>query len=497
MSHSFRLIIVAGAVLVSGLVCVQPALAQKADLAEARAAFEHGQELFISGDYSAAAKAFKEAYEIRPFPQFLFNVGASYEKLGDYEKAVFFYERYVQTAGQASDTRDVKKRIKVLKGELSRQKEATAPATQPGETPATQPTTEGETPAKPTEPSPEMAALTEVKLHGLVVIESQPPGAFIYVDSKKEKPIGTTPWHGALEGSHTVFIERKGFEQAKRKIQPTSDKLLVLFFGLAEEDYLGWIDIRSNIPGANIYIDDKSVGVYRQTPYSGNIPPGKHTIWVTADGYDESVNKITIVPGKTHKIFAKLTGTPVGYLDIRGPEVSHATIYVDGKVLCERGPCRKPVPRGKHSLSIRRDGYKSLDRSINIQEKTQMSLRADLAEKPGRGDAVWAYIFSGVFLGGGIYLGLQAKSIQDDLASDIATGMPPTDPGDERFQRGKLFAYGADAAYALAGISFVTALYYTFRDKGPPSTSSTEVRTVSAQPEVRPGYAGLGVQVAF
>lgn len=499
------------------IAMARPAAAQDGDLAAARANFEKGQELFIAGDYEAAAEAFKSAYEIREFPQFLFNVGASYEKLGDYEQAVFFYERYVATAAASVDTSDVKKRIAVLKGELERLEraaaeakaaaEAEAAATQPSDTAegdgaegGDQPesSTEAEKPATPPEPSPEMAALEEVELRGLVVIESQPPGAFIYVDSKKKKPLGKTPWHGALEGAHTIYIERKGFEPAKRKVKPTSDKLLVLFFGLAEEDYLGWIDIRSNVPGADIYIDDKSVGVYRQTPHSGNIPPGEHTIWVTADGYDESVHKITVVPGKTHEIFAKLEGTPVGYVDVRGPGLQHATIYVDGKVLCKRGPCREPVARGEHTLTIRRDGYKALARNINVQEKTEISLRAELAEEPGRGDAIWAYIFTGIFLGGGIYLGIEAQNIHDELANEIATGMPAApDPADPRFQRGKLFAYGADAAYALAGISFVTALYYTFRDKGPPSTATSEVRSLSARPEVAPGYAGLGLKVSF
>ena len=43
-------------------------------------------------------------------------------------------------------------------------------------------------------------------------------------------------------------------------------KLFVLRAVMAEEDYLGWVEISSNVPGAEIFIDDKSVGPVGKTP---------------------------------------------------------------------------------------------------------------------------------------------------------------------------------------------------------------------------------------
>jgi hypothetical protein len=125
-----------------------------------------------------------------------------------------------------------------------------------------------------------------------------------------------------------------------------------------------------------------------------------------------------------------------------------------------------------------------------------MDVQARMVPHPSRSDAVWAYVFAGVFAGGGVFLGLQARSVEDELAADRASG-PPPDSRDPRLLRGKLFAIGADVAYAIAGVSLVTAIYYTVRDKGPPSTALTESRTLSVGPALGPGFAGLDLGVSW
>ncbi|HTM19341.1 MAG TPA: PEGA domain-containing protein, partial [Kofleriaceae bacterium] len=228
-----------------------------------------------------------------------------------------------------------------------------------------------------------------------------------------------------------------------------------------------------------------------------NIKPGKHKVWVTAEGYDVYETDLDVIAGRTHEINATLKGSPVGYLNIRGTDIELSAILVDGKVLCERGPCRKAVPEGTHTIEIRRGGHKSYKRKLDVQPKTETVMRVDLAKKPGRGDAVWAYVFAALFTGGGVYAGLQANKIHDDLNKEIAAGNPPPDSADPRYFRGKLFAIGADVGYGLGGIAFLTAIYYTFRDKGAPSTASTDVRALALQPQVGPGYAGMGMEVRW
>ena len=461
------------------------ALAQDESLKRAEAAFNMAQDAYQAGRYDEAIEQFEAAYAARPFPQLLYNLGATEYMKGRstndpeaFQKCVDYYARFLEADPQASDRKQVEETIAVLKKEITRLRANPNPVTPPPV-------------------SDDVAKLGEAKIRGLVVIESDPANANIYVDSKKAGPIAKTPWSGSLEGEHTVFVERQGYKPMEKRLSPAPDKLMVIYFGMSEEDYLGWLEIKSNIPGAEIYFDDKAVGVAARTPFSGNVKPGKKKVWITAEGYDEHYQEIEIIPGKTHEISATLKGAPVGYLNLRGPSIEYTTIYLDGELLCEHGPCRKAVKEGSHTVSVRRAGYKSYSRKVEIQAKTEVTIRADLARKPGRADAITAYVFSGLFLGAGIYLGVTANGIEDDLAAEIAAGAPPPDPADSRFQKGKIFAIAADSAFVLGALSALTAVYYTFRDKGAPSTGTVDVKAVAFEPRLGAGYAGLDLAVRW
>lgn len=486
-------IAIALSVLCAGLALGDhQAHAQDSALSRAQGHFDKGQALHDTGKYEEAAVEFLAAYSARELPEFLFNIGVCYEKLAKktpsnldaWNKAIDYYDKYLKESPKSKDRKRIKKRLKVLKSERDRIR-------------ADIKSSDTADPDK-VKTSAQVDALDDLRIRGLVVIESDPPDANIYLDDKKKGAISKTPWSGTIEGEHTVYIERRGYKPVEKRISPSPDKLLVLSFSLAEEDYLGWIDIKSNVPGANIYLDDKAVGVYSTTPFSGNLKPGKHKIWVTADGYDEYYKEIEIARGQTHTVDARLKGSPVGYISVRGEGIENTTIYLDGEVLCDRGPCRKAVKEGRHKVEARRSGYKSYSWQIDMQAKTEVILRAKLAKKPGRGDAVWAYVFTAAFAGGGVFLSLQAQDINDELAAELAAdGNPPPDNNDPRFQRGKLFTAGADAAYVLASVTFLTAVYYTFRDKGAPSRGTIDVRAVAVQPQLAPGYAGVGMELRW
>ncbi len=329
-----------------------------------------------------------------------------------------------------------------------------------------------------------------------MVIESNPTGATIYLDSKKNKPFATTPWSGSIEGSHTIHVAIEGYKPLQHKYTANPDQLVVLKSAHSEEDYLGWVKIESNIPEADIYIDDKTVGARHKTPWGGNIEPGKHKIWVTKAGYDEYFVEVDVGRGKTHKIKAKLSGADAGYINIRG-NVQNVTVVLDGEVVCPRGPCREPVSVGTHTVVLKRSGYKSYKRKFHMQSKTEMTINPRLMEKPFRTDALVSYIVAAGFVTGGFLTRKQALSVRDDIQADIDAGMPPPDAGDSRFTTAKIWSASSDALYGLGAITFLGAIYYTFREKGPPSTAKTDVQAIAVNPQVSPGYAGLGMEVSW
>ena len=479
-----RVVVLAVLMSLPQLVFGQPADALK----QAQAAFDQAQIDYLAGKFDDAAKGFESAYNSRQFPQFLFNAGACFHMKGKkasdvdaYQKAIDYYKKYLAAEPTASDKPKVEKAITVLEAEIARLKQAPV---QPG-------TGSGATP-----PPPPAQEVPDAKTRGLVVIESEPQNATIYLDDQKKGPFAQTPWSGSLDGDHKVIIEKRGFMVSESTIAASSDKLFVLRAVLGKEDFLGWIEVTSNIVGADIYIDDKSVGAVAKTPHSKNIKPGKHTIWVTSEGYDEYKEEIEVTPGGTNEIKAMLKGSPVGKLDVRGLGIEESTIIVDGKVACERGPCLKSIQEGEHTITVTRPGYKTYSQRILTRAKTQTTVKVSLQPKPGRGDAIVTGVIAAGFMTGGIVLGLQSNKYRDDLKAGVKDGnTAPIDSNDPRFTKGKIFAIAADSTYVIAGFIGLTAVYYAFREKGSPSSALIDVSALALQPQLAPGYAGIGMEV--
>jgi hypothetical protein len=465
-------------------------------LKKAQAAFDQAQAAFLQGKYDEAARSFQDAYDARPFPSFLYNVAATYHTKGKkdadpaaYQKAVDAYRKYLSADPEAPDKAKVEKAIGVVEAEIKRLKEQPAPAGSSG-------STAGSAAPPPPSPSEEMSKL-DVKVRGLVVIESEPTNATIYLDDKRKGAFATTPWSGALEGDHKVILEKRGYVVLEKTISADPTKLFVLSGAMAPASFLGWVEITANVPGADIFVDDKAVGAVGKTPFSQNLPKGKHTFWISAEGYDEVKQEVDVIPNEVTPIKVQLKGSPVGKLNVTGLGIEDATIAIDGKVLCERGPCFKSVPEGEHTITVTRPDFKPYARRITVQPRTETQIRLTLVPTPGRSDAIVASVFALGFGGGGAYLGMQANKIRDDLKKEIAAARPPPDSGDPRLLKGKLYAIGADAAFAIAGITALTAVYYTFRDKGASSTAVIDVRALALRPEIGPGYAGLGMGVSW
>jgi len=471
------------------MLAITPAFAQNADsLKKAQASFDTAQSDYVAGKFDEAAAGFQEAYAARPFPQFLYNVGASFHMKGKkssdsaaYKKAVEFYKRYLSEEPNATDKAKVEKAIGVLEDEIKRLDGAgTGSASGSGAAQS---------------PSQEVQNLGDVKVRGLVVIITEPQNATIYLDDKKAGPFATTPWSGSIEGEHKLIIEKPGYKIVESTISADPTKLVQFVSHMAEESSFAWVTIASNVPKSDVYIDDKNIGAVGSTPWTQQIKPGKHTFWISKEGYDEFTTTIDITPGDTKQIMGNIKGTPVGKIAVTGFGIEDSQIFVDGKILCERGPCLRSVPQGDHVVLVTREGYKPYERRITIEAKAETQVKVTLAPKPSRSDAVVAYVVGALFGGAGIYLGLQASSLHDDLNKEIMAASPPPASNDSRFLKGKIYAISADAAFAISAITLGTALYYTFRDKGAPSTALIDAKSVTVLPEVNSNYAGLGMEV--
>ncbi|HEY2901431.1 MAG TPA: hypothetical protein VGL59_12695, partial [Polyangia bacterium] len=171
-------------------------------LQAAKEYFETAQTLFLKEQYEAAADKFLAAFDKKPFAAFLFNTAVSYEKAKKLDLAQRYFEQYLEKDPQASDAAQVKARIETIKTLLGPPAPVVPPpppalgpdglplAPPPGAAPGTPPVV----PLVVTAPS-----LPAIDTKGLVVIDSKPQGATIYLNDKKNGPFAHTPWQGSLE----------------------------------------------------------------------------------------------------------------------------------------------------------------------------------------------------------------------------------------------------------------------------------------------------------
>lgn len=461
------------------------------ELGLAKESFEAAQTAFVREEYEKAADQFLKAFEHKPYPAFLFNAAVAFEKAKRLDQAKEYFERYLAADQGASDAAQVRARIDALAKVLSPPPPPPAPAppeTAPSGTPSAP--AQAPAPAAPAAPAPaEAPALPSLVTKGLVVIDSKPQGATIYLNDKKGGPFGKTPWHGSLDPKPVrLILESKGFKPEERSVTPQPDKLIDVYIALSEEHYLGWIEVTSNAVGAQVYIDRKDIGAVGRTPFTGHLKPGKHTIYVEKQGFVALEKTIDVKPGTATQYDWRLETSNSGWINVAGREAPGAKVFVDGKLACT-APCRTEVQPGKRKVVVEKDGMEDYAAELDVARTTETTLDIQFSPRPPKTRAISSAVTAAVILGAGFYVGHLAQENRDHLDADIKAGLP-IDNTDPRFLHGKLEAIGADVLYGIGALVALSAIGSLF-SHGPDSTGVVDHKSLGFAPTV--GTDGGGV----
>jgi hypothetical protein len=92
-----RLVSLVGLVLAALLIA--PAAQAKGNVdAEVKRLANESHQKYQAGDYAGAAETLLQAYELKPVSTLLFNIAKTYEKAGNDDQAIRFYQRYIDAA---------------------------------------------------------------------------------------------------------------------------------------------------------------------------------------------------------------------------------------------------------------------------------------------------------------------------------------------------------------------------------------------------------------
>lgn len=451
--------------------------APDADLQAAKAEFETAQSLFIRDQYDQAAAHFLDAFARKPFSAFLFNAAVSYEKAQKLDKAAEFFQKYLDREPGAPDAAAVKTRIDALRTIL-------APPAMPGTTPA---------PVTPT-------ALPAIETKGLVVIDSKPQGATIYLDNKTNGVFAKTPWQGSLESKPVkLILEAKGFKPEERSISPRADKLLDVYIALSEEHFLGWVEIVSNVPGADVFIDRKDIGAIGKTPFTGHLKPGKHTVFLERIGFKPVQQEIDILPGTATQHMIKLDKSENGWINVAGRGAYGANVTIDSKFACA-APCRTEVTPGVHRVVVQKGGAEDYDAELRVDRGAETTVEVQWSPRPVKRTAYVTAAIAAAALGGGLYVGYLSNKNHDDVQNDIKAGsagaVTMVASNDPRFSRGKWEAIGADVLFGVAALLAVSATV-SFFAHGPDSVAAVDQRVIGFGPGLSSDGAGVAAWGRF
>jgi hypothetical protein len=89
--------------LVVSLLCVMlpRATAQPSgDIARAKAEFNRAEVHYSVREFADALKLYTSAYKIAQFPELLFNIAQCHRQLKNYDRAIFFYRRYLGSSAK-------------------------------------------------------------------------------------------------------------------------------------------------------------------------------------------------------------------------------------------------------------------------------------------------------------------------------------------------------------------------------------------------------------
>lgn len=110
LTRLFLLLVVCVAVAVPS----RPARADDPATRASRRHYERGEKLFALGKFDDALEEYQTAFDAKPLPGFLYNIGQCYRNLGDYEQAIFSFKKYLKLAPDAENKEAVERLIEEL-----------------------------------------------------------------------------------------------------------------------------------------------------------------------------------------------------------------------------------------------------------------------------------------------------------------------------------------------------------------------------------------------
>lgn len=312
-------------VLAASLPAAADDLADEADLQ-----FELGADRYRRGEFHEALEHFLASNRLVPNRNVLFNIARSYEQLARYPDA---HRYYLQALGSETDP--------VARANIE-------------------------------------AALRRVSPYVAAVrVTTDPPGATLYIDRRDLGPRGVSPRVLAFQpGPVRVIAELEGYEPATVEgvdLRLGAETPVVLSL----RRILGRLRVDGNVRGAAVRVDAEGGPVVGTIPCEVELPPGRRTLYVSADHYRTRAEPVDVAARETRSVtvaLAPVTGRVVVSTDER-----EALVEIDGRPVGFT-PTVVEAQVGTRRVRVSRPGFRAVEQSLVVTEGSQARLDLSLRQ---------------------------------------------------------------------------------------------------------------------
>ncbi|HEY8077982.1 MAG TPA: TonB-dependent receptor [Labilithrix sp.] len=316
------------AIVFALLVSVLAMPARADDVAdEADHLFSLGAEKYQSADYKQALEYFLASNRLVRNRNVMFNIARTYEHLKNFPDAY----RYYQRAGDGETDQAAKGRIKEALGRLA----------------------------------PNVALLR---------VETDPPGALVYLNRKDLGDRGAAPQTLALNpGTYVVIAELPGYDDAtspRIDAQLGAEKAV----SLKLTRVVGIVRV-IGVKGAQVRVDADDAPVLCTSPCDAPVPPGQHTLVLARPGFRTARQTVQVKANTIVELKPELEAE-TGSLVVNADE-HEATIEIDGRT-AGFTPAVLNVPVGAHDVRVALRGFRAVSQHVEVKAGEQSQIDVSL-----------------------------------------------------------------------------------------------------------------------
>lgn len=228
-----------------------------------KAAIQQAKTSKSKGDYKEAAEATRRALSLSKDKKLLFDIALLYEQAKSFREALKYYKAFIDRVPADGRVTDANTRIIALKAKLKGKYEQ-------------------------------------------VMVTTQPPGAYIYVDDQANGAQGTSPLQiKLLPGSYMIIAELDGYVMNKQRLTLQEGAAAQVAITLHSENEVAPVTFLINRPGAQVYIDRALRG---KSPITEPllVRKGIHEIKIIKGGYQPWVRKVNVQAQRPLQVDAEL-----------------------------------------------------------------------------------------------------------------------------------------------------------------------------------------------